>query len=414
MQAVGRHRPEAHMTTRSDSRVDEILTALTTTDGRENPYPLYRELRERAPVCRADDGAVVLTRYADCHALLRHPDFGHGEQINAAAVFALEEHPALALFGSSMLFADPPRHTRLRRVISSAFTARHVAQLRPAVEKLTQELLEAMDDRCDFVDAFAFPLPNGVIGELLGVPVQDRPAFQGLVRDATMILDLFTEEILERADRAALEMRSYLADLAEQRRRSPRTDLISAMISASDAEDAGLAEDELVTMATLLFTAGFETTTHLLSNSLVALLDHPEQQDILARPESVASAVDELLRFDSPVQISGRTALRETEFAGLSLRPGERVVAYLGAGNHDPERFADPDELRLDRTGVTPLSFGGGIHFCIGAPLARLEAQVALPALFARYPGISLDGPPQRRDSLTLRGYLALPVTLTG
>jgi cytochrome P450 len=401
------------MTTTSDARVDEILTALTTTAGRDNPYPLYRELRERAPVARADDGAVVLTRYTDCHALLRHPDFGHGEQVNAAAVFALEEHPALALFGTSMLFADPPRHTRLRRVISSAFTARRVAQLRPAVEELTQRFLDAMDDRCDFVDAFAFPLPNGVIGELLGIPEPDRPAFQGLVRDATMILDLFTVEILERADQAVLEMREYLADLATHRRGEPRNDLISAMVSASHDEDAGLAEDELVTMATLLFTAGFETTTHLLSNSLVALLDHPEQRGLLAQPASVAAAVDELLRFDSPVQISGRTALRETEFAGMSLRTGDRVIAYLGAGNHDPDRFPDPDELHLDRTGVSPLSFGGGIHFCIGAPLARLEAQVALPALFARYPAIALDGAPQRRDSLTLRGFLALPVALT-
>ena len=206
------------------------------------------------------------------------------------------------------------------------------------------------------------------------------------------------------------QIRDYLADLASQRRREPREDLMTALVRAESAGDR-LTEEELLTTAALLFAAGFETTTHLLGNALVALLDRPDQLPSLHEgADGAATAVEELLRFDSPVQISGRMALTDADIAGVPVPAGQSVVAYLGAANRDPARFPNPDRLDLRRQGVAPLSFGGGIHYCLGAALARLEAQVALPALFARFPDIALAGAARRRDGLTLRGYLSLPV----
>jgi cytochrome P450 len=286
------------------------------------------------------------------------------------------------------------------------------------VERLTADCLDAMPSHGNFVDNFAFPLPIGVIGELLGIPPEDRRQFQTLVRDWTLILDAFTPDVLDRANGAATEVRTYLAELADERRRLPADDLMSALVGLDG--EAGLSpadklsDDELLTMAGLLFSAGFETTTHLLGNSVVALDRNPEQRELfVGQPERIAEMTEELLRFDSPVQLTGRNAMADTELAGCPIAAGTRVIAYLGAGNHDPARFDDPDRLDLTRTGVAPLSFGGGIHFCLGAPLARLEAQIALPALYARYPDLTVDGPLERRNSLTLRGYLDIPVTTT-
>jgi cytochrome P450 len=304
---------------------------------------------------------------------------------------------------TSMLSLNPPDHTRLRRLVSSTFTARRVQSLRPAIEAMVAELLDDLAGETDFIERFAFPLPVNVIGELLGVPAPDRAQFQTLVRDWTRVLDVITEDVLERADPAAATIREYLAGLVAERRAAPRDDLLSALVAAEEAGDR-LSEDELLTMAALLFAAGFETTTNLLANGLVALCRNPGQE--FGDP---ATAVAELLRYDSPVQIVGRVTWDEVELGGTTVGGGERIVAYLGAGNRDPERFADPHRLDLARTDNAPLSFGGGIHYCLGAPLARLEAQIAFPALLQRFPDIQI-GRPDRRDSLTLRGYTRLPV----
>jgi cytochrome P450 len=229
-------------------------------------------------------------------------------------------------------------------------------------------------------------------------------------RDWSQVLESIGPEVLATADPAAATLRGYLAELAAERRRAPQDDLLSALVAAGDAGDR-LTEDELITTAGLLFAAGFETTTNLLANGLVALLRHPEQLAALReRPALAASAVEELLRFDSPVQLVSRVVFEGVELGGVPIEAGERVVAYLGAGNRDPERFAEPERLDLERSDNAPLSFGGGIHFCLGAPLARLEAQVAFPALLARLPGLELAGEPQRRDSLTIRGLTRLPI----
>jgi cytochrome P450 len=383
----------------------ELLAELTTLTGREDPYPRYDRLRAIAPLIRAEDGALVVTRYADCATVVRDGRLGHMPPDMLAFVGLPDwaEHPALRQFFTSMLAQNPPDHTRLRRLVSSTFTARRVQSLRPAIEAMVAGLLDGLAGDTDFVERFAFPLPVNVIGELLGVPPADRAQFQTLVRDWSQVLDVITPEVLARADPAATVIRDYLAGLAAERRAAPRDDLISALVAAEAGGDR-LTEDELLTMAALLFGAGFETTTNLLANGLVALDRNPGQA--FGDP---AVAVEELLRYDSPVQIVSRVAYEDVELGGTTVAAGERVVAYLGAGNRDPERFADPHRLDLARADNAPLSFGGGIHYCLGAPLARLEAQIAFPALLRRFPGLEI-GTPVRRDSLTLRGYLSLPV----
>ncbi|MEV4642505.1 cytochrome P450 [Actinoplanes sp. NPDC049548] len=393
--------------------VSALLDELTRTVGREDPYPRYHRLREISPIVRADDGALVVTRYADCVAVTRDARLGHMPPHMFDFVSpGWQDHPALRQLFTSMLVSNPPDHTRLRRLVSSSFTARRVQALRPRIVEMVGQLLDRMTGEADFVEAFAFPLPVNVIGELLGVPEPDRAQFQGLVRDWTQVLDVITPDVLKTADPAATTIRDYLAGLAAERRKQPADDLISALVAAEE-EGEKLTEDELLTMAALLFAAGFETTTNLLANSVVALLHNPEQLALLRDDPGLApGAVEELLRYDTPVQLLSRVTWDDIEVAGVPVSGGERVVAYLGAGNRDPERFPEPDRLDLARADNGPLSFGGGIHYCLGAPLARLEAQIALPALVGRFPKLDFAGTPERRDSLAIRGYTRLPIRL--
>jgi cytochrome P450 len=392
------------------SETSGLLAELTTMVGREDPYPRYARLREISPLIRADDGALVVTRYADCAAVVRDGRLGHmpPEMLAFVGLPDFNDHPSTRTLFTSILALNPPEHTRLRRLVSSTFTARRVQALRPAIESMVADLLDGMSGDVDFVQAFAFRLPVNVIGELLGVPEPDRAQFQGLVRDLSQVVEVLTPEALATADPAAVIIRDYLGGLADERRRQPRQDLISALVAAESDGDR-LTADELVTMAALLFSAGFETTTNLLSNGLIALLNAGWTS--AGQDADPASAVEELLRFDSPVQLTSRVAYEDVELGGMRVEAGERVVAYLGAGNRDPERFTDPDRLDLGRADNAPLSFGGGIHYCLGAPLARLEAQVAFPALIRRFPALSLAADPVRRDSLAIRGFTAVPVT---
>lgn len=410
------------VTTTTDTvRVETLLAELVmTADGRADPYSRYTAIRSMAPVYRSTFGFWVLTRFDDCQRLLRHPQVGKDfSGVSGTAGFTAEQHEAEMAFRrdrSNMLFADPPDHTRLRSLAMRAFTPRTVEALRPRVVTVVDRLLDRIDEAAggvvDVMDLLAFPLPVTVIGEMLGVPEGDRPRFRPLVRASTAMLELtLTPEALSAATDATDEMEQYFGDLIAERRARPHDDLLSRLIQAEDEGDR-LSEQELISTAILLFAAGFETTTHLIGNGLLALLDHPDQLDRLRADHGLLkTAVDELLRFDSPVQITARTAYADITMGEHVIETGQFALALIGAANHDPDHFTDPERLDVGRNEGAPMSFGSGIHHCLGAALARLEAQVVFDRLLARFPSMELAGErPAHRDSLTLRGLVELPV----
>jgi cytochrome P450 len=406
------------MSAASTLDADGLLVELVATpEGRADPYPRYAALRATAPVHRSALGFWALSRYDECQQLLRHP--GVGKDFSGLAGtpgLSPAQQAAEARFRndrSNMLTTDPPDHTRLRGLVTRAFTPRTVESLRPRIVALVDELLDGFGaGEVDVMDALAFPLPVTVIGEMLGVPAADRPALRPLVRDVTAVLELaVSPDALAAATTADAALAAYFAGLVAERRAHPRDDLLSKLIEAEDQGDQ-LTEDELISTTILLFAAGFETTTHLVGNGLLALLRHPDQLARLRADRSLArAAVEELLRFDSPVQIALRTAYEDLSIGGTTIAAGGVVLAMLGAANRDPARFRDPEALDIGRDQGPPLSFGGGIHFCLGAALARLEGQIVFDRMLDRFGTIELAGPPPRhRDSLTLRGLLDLPV----
>jgi cytochrome P450 len=407
---VGGHAEDAE----EASQAAAAFGGLFTEAGRSDPYPFYRQLRELGPYVTMPDGSLLVSGYAELTALLREHRIVKAPEGRLAAEGypGWRGRPSLRLMYASLLMLNPPAHTRLRRLVSAVFTPRRVELLRPAVERIVARLLEDMSDDADFITAFAFPLPVSVIGELLGVPASDWPVFQTLARDWVTVLEDLSPAVVDRADPAAVKIAGYLAGLADERARKPADDLISAMVAAQEGDR--LDGEELATMAALLLAAGFETTTGLLSCGLAALLAHPEQAARLRlEPGLAGPAVEELLRYDSPVQLLfSRTAVQDMTTGGIPLAAGQRVTSLLGAGNRDPAAFAEPDSLVLGRQGKPPLSFGGGIHYCLGAPLARLEAQIAFPALLSRFPRIELRGTPAPRSGIGFRGHASMPVTM--
>jgi len=409
------------MTITSPAEADTLVVELVATpEGKADPYPRYAALRAHVPVHRSAIGFWVLSRYDDCQRVLRDPRVGKDFSGAARALGLSEEHQAeQAAFRndhSNMLFSDPPDHTRLRGLATRAFTPRTVEALRPRVVSLVDELIDGFGSgEVDVMDALAFPLPVTVIGEMLGVPAEDRAQFRPLVRASTAVLELaVTPEALTAATAARATMEEYFTTLAAERRARPADDLLTQLIEAEDKGDQ-LSERELISTSILLFAAGFETTTHLIGNGLLALLRHPDELDRLRRDRSLLrSGVEELLRFDSPVQINARTANDDIEVGDHLIEAGGTLLVLLGAANRDPERFSDPDRLDLGRAEGSSLSFGTGIHYCLGAALARLEAQVVLDRLLDRFGTWELIGDqPRHRDSLTLRGLVDLRVRFT-
>jgi hypothetical protein len=377
------------------------------------------EVRSAAGFRRApEEGGWVATSHATVQRVLREPGWSSDHR-NATG---FGEHqaglglPEIAgeLLSKVLVFMDAPDHTRLRGLVGKAFTPRSVERLRPRIAALTDELLAPLHDagHFDVIDDIAFPLPVTVICELLGVPAEDRALFRRHTRDLTVMLDRdVTPEQLGGAAAAALTFAAYLVPLFEQRRRAPRDDLVSALVAAEEAGDR-LGADELLTTVVLLLTAGHETTMNLIGNGLLALLRNPDQLELLrARPELMPSAVEELLRYDSPVRLTVRTALVDTTVEGESVRAGEQVVAMLDAANRDPAVFEAPDRLDITRDAHRHLAFGAGAHFCLGAALARAEAQVALAALVA-LPDLDLAiAEPVWRPIVSFHALESLPVT---
>ena len=404
-----------------------LIRLLLTPEGRADPYAHYREIRERAPVLRSSFGPIVLSRYDECMLALRDPRLGRGLALRQGSAMSglgfagLDADPEQrARFfqraGNNMLMADPPDHTRLRRLVSRAFTPKRIESLRPAVLSITNRHIDDMLDagEIDVMKALAFPLPVTVIGELVGVPEEDRGAFQPLIQTAVVALDPSADATsLALAADAMDQVSDYFADLVVQRRRTPGDDLLSGLIASREAGDA-LSDDEVVATAVLLFSAGFETTTNLIGNGLLALLQHPDQLERWRTDPTLAhSAVEELLRWDSPVQLNMRVALEPAEIAGETLEPGDAVVVLQGSANRDPDHFTEAEQLDLARTDNLPLSFGWGIHHCLGAALARIEGEEVFNALLRRCHSIEPRfDTPEWRTTLTLRGLATLPVTV--
>ena len=403
------------MTTDVEAIVHDLFL---TTEGRRNPYPYYDRLRDVAPVYRSSTvNAWLLTRYDDCWTTLRDPRLGRGyaSQMEGRHGADWRRHPSLASHEHSLIGVHGPAHTRLRRSVSKAFTRRRVDELRPAIERAVDALLEPLAVRGggEILDAIAFPLPVAVIGELLGVPEAERMQFRHLVRATTAAFEtLPTPEQLADADAAHATIHAYFARLIAEKRRRPGADLLSALAQA-DGDDR-LTDDELVSLAAILFAGGFETTTNLIGNGLLGVLAHPEQMTLLREdPSLYAGVAEELLRYDGTVQVSSRHALEPVQIGDVTIPAGESIVPVLGAGNHDPARFAEPHRLDVRRTNVEPLSFGGGVHYCLGAALARVETEIVFRALLERFDSIALDGrPPRFRDRLTLRGLESLHVVV--
>ncbi|WP_216212692.1 cytochrome P450 [Amycolatopsis aidingensis] len=376
-----------------------------------DPYPSFAALRREGEVhWHPGLGLAVAVSHAAASAVLRHRGLGRiwtdAQPAERFASFNL-------LHRNSLLESEPPAHTRLRRLVSGAFQRGHVERLRPRVEELAAGMVDrlaariAEDGSADLLEHLAQPLPVEVIAELLDIPVADRRL---LVPWSSAIVKMYEYGIPQQrrdaAERAAAEFAGYLRELAAHRAANPGPDLISHLVAAD------LTSDEVVATAVLLLMAGHEATVNVLGNGVHALLRHRSQWDrLVAAPALAAEAVEELIRFDSPLQLFERTATTEVEIAGYRVAEGEKIAALLGAAAHDPAVFPDPRVLDLTRTPNPHLGFGGGIHYCVGAPLARVEIAAALQALALRLPALRLAGSPQRRPEFVIRGLRTLPVS---
>jgi len=397
----------------------EILTALRTSEGRADPYPLYAALHEMGEVIEISPADVMVVGYDAINTVLRDPGFRVSDESSFDQNFrSWRANPVFIQGADWILNLNAPRHSRIRSLMAHSFTARRIAALNPAIAKMADELLDAMADRgadgsaVEFMRDFAHMLPVTVICELIGIPEADRGGFRPIARDLAGVFELNDVETLPAINAAAVELLAYFTALAVKRRAVPREDLLSDLLAVSDSGDGRLTDAELLHNLTLLLVAGFETTTNLLGNGLQIILHDPSAGEAVRDGSIPPSAfVEEVLRFDSPVQLTSRIGY-DTSVGGVPVSQGTGVVTLLGAGNRDPRRFKDPARFDPMRPDGGPLSFGGGAHFCIGAALARLEGVVAFPRLLSRFPRISAAGEPTRRDTLVLRGFDALPVTV--
>jgi len=400
--------------TLAEALAEAGLSSPMLPENRPDPYPIYDFIREREPVHHAPDGSWVLTRYDHSAALLRDPRFSTNPARLTEGPDPASMGPIRQVGSSLMMFLDPPDHTRLRSLVSQAFTPRMVEALRPRIQLLVDELLDAVVEsgEMDVLADLAYPLPTVVICEMLGVPPEDREKFKGWSADASRLLDGYLDKAaMDKGMVAGMYLFQYFTDLVDDRRRQPHDDLLSALLAA-EAGGERLTHAELLSTATLLFVAGFETTMNLVGNGTLALLRNPDQMTRMRRdPTLIRTGVEELLRYDGPVHVTARIATEDLEIDGYSIREGEQVVAMLGAANRDPAQFPDPHRLDVARTPNRHLAFGGGPHFCLGASLARLEAQLAFETMLRRLPDLELHTEaPTYRDHFVIRGVTELKV----
>ncbi len=408
--------------------LDEVLD-FTRPAFRRDPVPTYNLLRERAPIATIERGALhftVLTRHADVVAVLRDPRMSVDRAFQPKPIAddgadPATLHPlarALRALSRVMLFRDPPDHTRLRGLVNKAFTPRMALALRPRIQTLVDELLAKplADGGCDVVRDLAEPLPILVIAELLGLPAADRADLKRWSDNLAAMLDgSIAMQHLASAIPSAVALIEYLRVHLEAKRKAPRDDLLSAMLAAQE-QDEHLTDDEILGTAAVVMGAGHETTTNLIGNGVLALLRNPDELARLrAQPSLIGTSVDEILRFDSPVQATSRVPIETLELFGTRFEKGREIGLLLGAANHDPAVFADPGRLDLGRRDNRHVSFGFGIHFCLGAVLARLEGELALGTLVRRASKLALAAPDDTlewRPGWLLRGLTSLPVTV--
>jgi cytochrome P450 len=392
--------------------------AVTSPEVVADPYPHFAAARARAAVQWHDELGMWLTfTHASANTVLRTRTLGRvwaprWPDVPMPAFRMIHVH--------SLLENEPPVHTRLRRLVAGAFARGHVERLRPRVAELAARLADRVADAgsdggvVDLIAEFAEPLPVEVIAELLGVPPPDRRLLRPW---SNAIVKMYEYEVSDAqriaAERASAEFVEYLRGLVTARRRAPGEDLISSLIAEVDSDGARLTEDELITTCTLLLNAGHEASVNVVGNGVWALLTHPEQlADLRSDATVIPSAVEELIRYDSPLQLFERTALADTLVSGEVVEKGQKVAALLGAANRDPAVFAEPDRFDVRRDPNPHLGFGAGIHFCVGAPLARVELQASLRTLLARFPRLALGAAPPRRPEFVIRGVRSLPVTI--
>jgi cytochrome P450 len=389
---------------------------------RADPYPLYAAAREHAPVYDSGFGLWLAFTHDATSVTLRTPGASSDEKRGRLYADFVAQDIAVEAFGGlpMLLFLDPPDHTRLRSLVAQAFTPRRADQLRERVAAIAARLIDEIaseygpNDPVDLIERFAYPLPVTVICELLGVPAADHQLFGEWSKHLARSVDpgiLRTPDDNARLVTAGSAFTEYFGALIAERQATPSEDLLSAMITAAAGGDH-LTHDELLGTGLLLLIAGHETTVNLIGNSIAAIGSHPDQQQIVRERGVDRLAIDELLRFDSPVQLALRVAIEPISLGDYTVPALESVITLLGAANRDPAVFPDPDRLDLTRQTAKPhVSFGGGIHHCLGAALARVEGEEALSALFARFPDLALAGTGTRRNSFTLRGYESLTVT---
>ncbi len=397
-----------------------LLQELLDPRHRADPYPIYRRLRESGPLVLPESNLAVFTSFAECGDVLRNPASCSDRMKSTVAQRALAAGENLRPFGTpSFLFLDPPDHTRLRRLVSKAFSPRVVKSLEPGITELVDGLLDkvAAAGRVEVISDLAYPLPVAVICRLLGVPIEDEAQFSWASSLLAQGLDPFlsftgqTQGFDERLE-AGLWLRGYLRELLERRRADPRDDLMSGLIAVEEAGDQ-LTEDEIIATCNLLLIAGHETTVNLIANAVLAMLRHPDTWTRLSRDAALAPAiVEETLRYDPPVQLVGRVAGEDMTVGGVPVPRGDTMMLLLAAAHRDPAANERPDDFDPGRPTVRHHAFGLGPHFCLGAPLARLEAAVALSAVTRRFPQARLDGEPAYKPHVTLRGMETLEVAL--
>jgi len=397
------------------------LSNLQRPEVRADPYPFYVQLRSQDPIHWDDKlDFWVLTRYADIAAVYHDPRFSRAQGLRRGFERLPESEQVIAepvyrSFSKTMFYSDPPYHTHLRGLVNSAFTPAAVEQMRPYVQLTVENLLDAVqtNGKMDVIHDFAYPLPILVIAQMLGLPTEEREQFKKWSDDLFAILGSVPHapELMERAARSLTELTGYVTELSEARRGQPREDLLTALVEAVE-DGKQLTQEELVANMIILLGAGHETTSNLIGNGLLALLQNPDQiQKLRERPNLIASAVEEMMRYDNPVQIAYRSAAEDVEIGGKCIRRGQLVNSILAAGNRDPEHYSEPDRFDIARDEGRHLGFGLGIHFCLGAPLVRLEAQIAFTSMLRRFPELSLATDTlEWQEHPIFRGVKSLPV----